>query len=216
MTESTYMTNVNLVWITPNAESVIAYCARVSNPQNQDNPEYAKLLRYCAKNAHWSVFEMASMCVEIETTLPIATQILRHRSFSFQQFSQRYAEAPETLRVTPRRQDTKNRQNSLDNLDAGTKAWWSWAQYFVNTVTTALYKEALRRGIAKETARFLLPQSTKTRMYMSGTMRSWLHYVALRSGNGTQLEHQEIATQVAAIIQKEAPLLYSAALAEGV
>ena len=188
---------VTKVSVTPDAEKLIGYIARVSNPKNQENPEVAGLLRYCIKHGHWSIFEQASMTVEIETTRGIAAQILRHRSFTFQEFSQRYADtnllAEEIPMFDLRHQDTKNRQNSLDDVPYNKKKDLEYkiAEHFVEAMD--LYNELLASGIAKECARFVLPLATPTRMYMTGTIRSWIHYLQLRGGHGTQKEHMEIA-----------------------
>ena len=188
---------VCLVSVTPDAEKTMGYVARVSNPNNQDNPKVAKLLGYCIKHGHWSVFEQAFMTLEINTTRGIAAQILRHRSFTYQEFSQRYAD---TNLLTPqipvpdlRSQDHKNRQNSIDDIDSEKKAFLQGRihQYFIEGMD--LYNELLREGIAKECARFVLPLATPTKIYMTGSVRSWIHYINLRSANGTQLEHMEIA-----------------------
>lgn len=188
------------------AEELISYVARVSNPSNQTNFETApKLLNYLIKNYHWSPFEHAFMTMEVETSRAIAAQILRHRSFTFQEFSQRYAQATEFVLYEPRRQDVKNRQNSTDDLPVSDVDWFMNAAIGVHTTAEALYQEALRRGIAKECARFLLPLSTKTRLYMTGPVRSWIHYIDLRSANGTQLEHREIALKAKNIFAKEFP-----------
>lgn len=200
---------IKLMWITPDAEKTIMYCARVSNPANQ-NSENTGLLKYCIKNGHWSIFEMANACFEIETSRAIAAQILRHRSFSFQEFSQRYAEAQGFITYNARSQDLKNRQNSLDNMSIEDKVWFSDAQLEVQTQCERLYNKALKKGIAKEQARFLLPQSTTTRMYMNGTIRSWLHYLQLRTGNGTQLEHQEIAKSIWEQLSDKLPTIMEA------
>lgn len=204
---------VKLIWVTPDAEALIGYMARVSNPANQNNPSVEGLIRYMIRNEHWSPFEMVSMCVEIETTRDIARQILRHRSFSFQEFSQRYADASAlgyALRET-RMQDHKNRQNSVpcDNVVADMA--WKDAQRRVMGLVESTYKWALERGIAKEVARAILPEGlTKSRMYMSGTLRSWLHYVGLRTGNGTQLEHQIIASEIESILAVQFPTVWKA------
>ena len=175
-------------------EEFIAYTARVSNPSNQSNTEIApKLLAYLIKNKHWSPFEMVSMTVEITTSRAIAQQILRHRSFSFQEFSQRYAQATSFITYPARRQDTKNRQNSVDDMDEETKRWFEWAQDQVQDQSQLLYEEAINKGVAKEQARFLLPISTQTKLYMTGSIRSWIHYLDLRCANGTQKEHKDIA-----------------------
>ena len=190
------MTKVCLVTVTPDAEKTIGYIARVSNPNNQDNPKVEKLLAYCIKHGHWSIFEQAHMTLEINTTRGIAAQILRHRSFTFQEFSQRYADA--TLLEKPvvpelRRQDTKNRQNSIDDIDETEKAFLQGriSQYFKEGMD--LYNDLLSKGIAKECARFVLPLATPTRIYMTGSARSWMHYIQLRTANGTQKEHMDIA-----------------------
>ena len=192
--------------INTSAQDLIAYTARVSNPANQMNLETApRLLSYLIKNKHWSPLEMAHMTVEITTSRAIAQQILRHRSFSFQEFSQRYAQATDFVLYEPRRQDTKNRQNSIDDLSPEDTDWFLNASIGVHTSSQALYEEALRRGIAKECARFLLPLSTQTRLYMCGSVRSWVHYLDLRTGNGTQLEHKEIAYDIKKIFTEQFP-----------
>ena len=190
------MTKVCLVSVTPDAEKTIGYVARVSNPNNQDNPKVDKLLAYCIKHGHWSIFEQAHMTLEINTTRGIAAQILRHRSFTFQEFSQRYADAnllekPEVPDL--RSQDTKNRQNSIDDIAETEKAYLQGriSQYFKEGMD--LYNDLLSKGIAKECARFVLPLATPTRIYMTGSARSWMHYIQLRTANGTQKEHMDIA-----------------------
>lgn len=188
------------------AEDLIAYTARVSNPSNQINSETApKLLGYLIKNHHWSPFEMVSMTVEIQTSRGIAAQILRHRSFSFQEFSQRYAEAQEVEYYDARRQDSKNRQNSIDDMGVDDKTWFQVMQEKHWHEAMGSYQAALTRGIAKEQARFLLPLGTKTKLYMSGTARSWIHYLQLRCGNGTQLEHRAIADGIKKIFIDQFP-----------
>lgn len=201
------MSKVSLVWATPDIENTVAYCARVSNPSNQANNETApKLLKYLMKNKHWSPFEMANVCMEIETTRDIARQILRHRSFSFQEFSQRYAEATEFAIRECRMQDTKNRQNSLVTEDQYLKHWWNAAQLRVQDEAELVYKQALSKGIAKEQARALLPEGlTMSKMYMNGTLRSWLHYVEIRCDEATQKEHREVANQCKDIIMGLCP-----------
>ena len=204
------MHNAKLIWITPNAEQLIGKIARVSNPKNEDNPDVEKLIRYLIKHKHWSPFEMASMCVEIHTTRAISPQILRHRSFSFQEFSQRYAIPTDTFAtVLPdlRRQDTTNRQNSIDDLP-------SEVVEFLKSRTDAhfrdsveLYNYMLSKGVAKECARSVLPLNTVTRLYMSGTIRSWLHYIDLRGDNGTQKEHMSIARSIGEILDRELPTI---------
>jgi thymidylate synthase (FAD) len=181
-----------------NAEQLIAYAARVSNPSNQMNKETSeKLLKYCIRNSHWSVFEMVSVVMEIETTRDIARQILRHRSFAFQEFSQRYADPTKDLGFVTREarlQDTKNRQNSVEVEDKALQDWWRKAQLEVWGTADLVYREAINAGIAKEQARAVLPEGlTISRMYMNGTLRSWIHYCELRMGNGTQKEHREVA-----------------------
>ena len=206
------MHSVELVHITKDAQDLVAYMARVSNPANQDNKETApRLIRYLIKQKHWSPFEMVSMCVKISTTRAIAAQILRHRSFSFQEFSQRYA-IVQTDPVIPniRRQDTKNRQNSIDNIDDYTKQDFQLKAKQVFDLSTSLYQEMIDAGVAKECAREVLPLSTPTSMFMHGTLRSWLTYTDLRSGNGTQLEHQQIALAVKDILKDQVPTIYEA------
>ena len=185
--------------------------ARVSNPANQDNPESERLIRYLIKHKHWSPFEMVNMCVQIETTRSVAAQILRHRSFSFQEFSQRYAQVAEPALIPAlRRQDTKNRQNSIDNLDPVTVDEFNIKMNSLFELSENLYNEMLMAGVAKECARDVLPLSTPTKMYMNGTLRSWLHYCDLRCANGTQYEHRLIADQVKGIIEQEFPTIYAA------
>lgn len=189
-----------LVTATPDAEKIIAYCARVSNPKNQDNEKISGLLRFCIQNGHWSIFETCNMLVEIETTRAIAAQILRHRSFSFQEFSQRYADVSQLGFDIPeaRRQDTKNRQNSIDDLPVETQEWFRKESERLGNDAFEVYNQALEKGIAKECARFLLPLNTKSRLYMNGTIRSWIHYLELRGDpkHGTQLEHLKIAQEI--------------------
>ena len=204
------MHSAKLVWVTPDAEKLIGKIARVSNPNNEDNPEVEKLIKYLIKHKHWSPFEMASMCLEIHTTRAIAAQILRHRSFSFQEFSQRYAIPTDTFAtVLPelRRQDYKNRQNSIDDLERETQEYYAQRidDHFREGVM--LYESLLRSGVAKECARAVLPLNTVTRLYMSGTIRSWLHYIDLRGANGTQKEHMQIAAACGEILDTELPLI---------
>lgn len=188
-------------------EGLAAYCARVSSP-NQTNEDYAKLLKYCATHGHWSVFEMIDATVEIETSRAIAQQIIRHRSFSFQEFSQRYAKVQTSAEVYPaRRQDTKNRQNSLDDMSQEDKNWFLAAQNQINTQSKDLYEEALKKGIAKEQARFLLPLSTTTKLYMKGSLRSWIHYINVRADKSTQKEHRDIAEKVKEILGDSFPTI---------
>ena len=204
------MHDAKLIWITPDAESLVGKIARVSNPNNEDNPEVSKLLKYLIKHKHWSPFEMASMCVEIHTTRAISPQILRHRSFSFQEFSQRYAIPTDTFAtVFPelRRQDKKNRQNSTDDLPEETLEYYQEKieEHFRQGVT--LYESLLHSDVAKECARSVLPINTVTRLYMSGTIRSWLHYCDLRCGNGTQEEHRLVAESIKEIINEQLPTI---------
>ena len=214
MMRSLKMTMVKLVSATPDAEQHMGYVARVSNPKNQDNPNVAGLRKYCIKHGHWSVFEQAFMTVEINTTRGLAAQILRHRSFTYQEFSQRYADSSMLGEVIPlpelRRQDDKNRQNSIDDIDPlmvqdfNTKM----QKHFVDGMK--LYKEMLDAGIAKECARFVLPLATPTRIYMTGSVRSWIHYIELRSAHGTQKEHMQVAEGVRGIFTEQFPVVAEA------
>jgi len=205
---------VNLVSITPDAEKTVAYCARVSNPDNQESENYSKLLKYCIDHGHWSIFEMANMVLEIETNRGIAAQILRHRSFSFQEFSQRYADASylRDSMVVPelRTQDTKNRQKSIDDLDEIKQAIYNRSMREIFSKSHALYDDMINNGVAKECARFILPLSTPTKMYMNGTIRSWIHYINLRTANGTQKEHMDVANQCKDIFIKQLPTISEA------
>ena len=208
------MNKVKLIWVTPDAEKLVAYMARVSNPKFQNKEDIEGLLKYCVKHNHWSIFEMVNAVFEINTTRDIARQILRHRSFSFQEFSQRYADVTQLPEVDLREcrlQDNVNRQNSIETEDVGLHDWWAHAQALVEQIATSKYREALDKGIAKEQARVLLPEGlTPSRMYMNGTLRSWMHYVKLRSGNGTQKEHQEVAKQIGSICAELFPNAWSA------
>ena len=199
------MHTAKLVWVTPDAERLIGKLARVSNPANEDNPNVERLIKYLIKHKHWSPFEMASMCVEIQTTRAIGAQILRHRSFSFQEFSQRYAEVTEIEVPQLRRQDLDNRQNSIDDFPEELSEELQDMITLHNNKSNSLYKKLLAYGVAKECARNVLPLSTKTRMYMSGTIRSWLHYIDLRASHGTQVEHSQIARQIGEILDTELP-----------
>jgi thymidylate synthase (FAD) len=205
---------VKLISATPDAEKHIAYCARVSNPKNQENSNFEGLLKYCIKNQHWSIFEHAFLTVEINTSLAIATQILRHRSFTFQQFSQRYADSTELQLELPvpdlRRQDTKNRQNSTDDLGDYVKLGLQEEIRKHFDYSLKLYNKMLEKGVAKECARFVLPQATQTRLYMSGSLRSWMHYIDLRSAQGTQKEHMEVAEAIRCIFTCQFPTISSA------
>ena len=204
---------VKLVSITPDAEQMMAYIARVSNPANQENDKYAGLLKYCIKHNHWSVFEQSSMTVEIETTRAIAAQILRHRSFTFQEFSQRYADTKllEAI-VLPvlRRQDSKNRQNSIDDLDPEVVDKLNKQMKTLFSSSSALYNQMLECGVAKECARMVLPLCTPTRIYMTGSCRSWIHYINLRSAHGTQKEHMVIAKAVKDVFVEQFPAVSEA------
>ena len=201
--------SVRLIWATPKAEQMITYCARVSSPQNQGEEETApKLLRYCIRNRHWSVFEMANMCVEINTTRSISAQFIRHRSISIQEFSQRYSDTSVlgSLRMPHlRRQDTKNRQNSIDDLNA------ELVQQYYRRIGTLfeeaehLYQEMLSTGVAKECAREVLPIAAPTRLYANGNLRSWITYIALREKNGTQMEHMKIAKEIKKVFCSQFP-----------
>ena len=205
---SDFLQKVKLIWITPDAEKLMAYCARVSS-SNQENPNIKGLLKYCIREGHWSIFEMCNMCVEINTTRAISAQILRHRSFSYQEFSQRYASVEQDLEIPLlRRHDLKNRQNSINDLD----------KELVNKIqddiiihfkkTKDLYKKILDLGVAKECARMILPMNSPTKLYMNGNIRSWIHYLKVRCGNGTQLEHMEIANEIKEILKIQLPIIY--------
>lgn len=195
-----------LIRVTENAEELIAYCARVSSP-HQDNPAIAGLLRYCIEHHHWSIFEMANMVVEITTSRAIAQQILRHRSFSFQEFSQRYAAATDAIVYPARRQDEKNRQNSIDDMNDDVLDWFVAEQKITIENAFARYERALAKGIAKEQARFLLPLSTETKLYMNGTLRSWITYLLLRCAHGTQREHMDIANAIKVLFVQQFPVI---------
>jgi len=205
---------VKLISVTPDAEQTMAYIARVSNPANQDSENYAGLLRYCIKHNHWSVFEQSTMSLEIETTRGIAAQILRHRSFTFQEFSQRYADSSLLSDYIPvpdlRRQDTKNRQNSIDDIPEYEKLTLQSKiqDHFAHSMR--LYKELLDHGVAKECARFVLPLATPTRIYMTGSCRSWIHYINLRSAHGTQKEHMDIALECKKVFSEQFPTVAEA------
>jgi len=206
--------NVKLISVTPDAEKHMAYCARVSNPNNQENDNFSGLLKYCIKHQHWSIFEQATMTLEINTTRGIAAQILRHRSFTYQEFSQRYADSSLLGKTIPlpelRRQDTKNRQNSIDDLDTAVIDSLNRQMETLFDSSMALYNQMLERGVAKECARFVLPLATPTRLYMTGSVRSWIHYIDLRSGHGTQKEHMDIANAAKAIFIEQFPAVAEA------
>lgn len=208
------MKNVELISVTPDAENIIAYCARVSNPNNQNSENISKLLKYCIDHKHWSIFEMASMNLEINTTRGLAAQILRHRSFNFQEFSQRYADTTLLSEDIPlfelRRQDNKNRQNSIDDIEKETIYRWNskLREHFAKA--KAIYDGMIKDGIAKECARFVLPLATPTRLYMNGTLRSWITYISLREKNGTQKEHIIIAKGCKKIFCEQFPIISEA------
>ena len=207
-------TPIKLISVTPDAEKHMAYCARVSNPANQDNEKFSGLLKYCIKHQHWSIFEQATMTLEINTTRGIAAQILRHRSFTYQEFSQRYADSSILGKTIPlpelRRQDTKNRQNSIDDLDKETIDSLNRQMETLFDSSMALYNQMLERGVAKECARFVLPLATPTRLYMTGSVRSWIHYIDLRSGHGTQKEHMDIANAAKKVFIEQFPAVSEA------
>ena len=206
--------NVKLVTVTPDAENTMGYVARVSNPKNQDNPKVAGLLGYCIKHGHWSVFEQAHMTLEIETTRGLAAQILRHRSFTYQEFSQRYADSSLLGDTIPlpelRRQDTKNRQNSTDDMEPWLVKWYKWRMERHFQAGMNLYQKMLKDGVAKESARLVLPLATPTRLYMTGSVRSWVHYIELRSGHGTQKEHMDIANACKDVFKEQFPIVSEA------
>ena len=208
------MSQVKLINVTPDAEKTIAYCARVSNPNNQNSDNISKLLKYCIDHKHWSIFEMATLILEINTTRGLAAQILRHRSFNFQEFSQRYADTTLLADDIPlfelRRQDTKNRQNSTDDIDREIIFKWNskLREHFAKS--KSIYDGMIADGIAKECARFVLPLATPTRLYMSGTLRSWITYIALREKNGTQKEHMLIAKECKRIFTEQFPIISEA------
>ena len=207
------MSKVELISLTPDAEKTMAYIARVSNPNNQENENFSGLLRYCIEHEHWSVFEQSSMTLEIETTRAIAAQILRHRSFTFQEFSQRYADSTQ-LGIIPipslRKQDLKNRQNSTDDLDEFVKQKLELQMKTLFDSATALYQQMLEEGVAKECARMVLPLCTPTRIYMTGSCRSWIHYIELRSAHGTQKEHMDIAQACKTVFIEQFPIVSEA------
>lgn len=209
MGDNSVLENVKLVSVTPDAEQTMGYVARVSNPNNQENPEYSKLLSYCIKHNHWSVFEQAHMTLEIETSRAIAAQILRHRSFTYQEFSQRYADTSLLSNEIPlpelRRQDTKNRQNSIDDLEEEQVHQMHKAIQQLFADSQDVYRYLLDMGVAKECARMVLPLATPTRIYMTGSVRSWIHYISLRSANGTQKEHMDIANKCKEIFVEQFP-----------
>ena len=208
------MQQVRLITVTPKAEETMGYVARVSNPNNQDNPNVSGLLKYCIKHGHWSVFEQAHMTVEIETTRGLAAQILRHRSFTYQEFSQRYADVSHIREDIPlpalRSQDLKNRQNSVDDVDPKVVETFNIEMRKQFDASIDLYKKMLHAGIAKECARFVLPLATPTRLYMTGSVRSWVHYIDLRSAHGTQKEHMDIAEKVRSVFKEQFPIVSEA------
>tara|TARA_B100000482_G_scaffold187588_1_gene166446 strand:+ start:274 stop:909 length:636 start_codon:yes stop_codon:yes gene_type:complete len=203
-----------LISVTPDAEKHIAYCARVSNPSNQGNDSFEGLIKYCIKHKHWSIFEQAFLTIELSTTRAIAAQVLRHRSFTFQEFSQRYADSSLLSKKIPlpelRRQDSKNRQNSTDDLDPFLNQNLQIQMQTLFDSSMALYEQMLERGVAKECARNVLPMCVPTKMYMSGSVRSWVHYIDLRSANGTQKEHMDLANECKAIFVEQFPVIAQA------
>ena len=207
-------TQIKLISVTPDAEKTIAYVARVSNPKNQDNENFSGLLKYCIKHGHWSVFEQAFMTVEINTTRGLAAQILRHRSFTYQEFSQRYADVSYIREDIPlpelRRQDEKNRQNSIDDVDPKVVETFNKEMRDHFNKSIDLYKKMLHAGIAKECARFVLPLATPTRLYMTGSVRAWIHYIDLRSAHGTQKEHMDVVAAIREIFKRQFPICTNA------
>jgi thymidylate synthase (FAD) len=203
-----------LISVTPDAEKHMAYCARVSNPANQDNEKFSGLLKYCVKHQHWSIFEQAYMTLELTTTRGIAAQVLRHRSFTYQEFSQRYADSSLLMDKIPlpalRRQDEKNRQNSIDDLDPFDVQNLELQMQTLFDSSMALYQQMLGRGVAKECARFVLPLAVPTKIYMTGSVRSWIHYIDLRSANGTQKEHMDLALSAKEIFIEQFPAVAEA------
>ena len=206
--------NVKLMSVTPDAEITMGYVARVSNPKNQANPNVAGLLKYCIKHGHWSVFEQAHMTLEIDTTRGLAAQILRHRSFTYQEFSQRYADSSLLSDTNPlpelRKQDLKNRQNSTDDMDDRKVKWYNYRMQKHFKEGMKLYQNMLKDGVAKECARFVLPLATPTRLFMTGSVRSWIHYIELRSGHGTQKEHMDIANACKDVFRAQYPIVSEA------
>jgi len=200
--------------VTPDAEITMGYVARVSNPKNQANPNVAGLLKYCIKHGHWSVFEQAHMTLEIDTTRGLAAQILRHRSFTYQEFSQRYADSSLLSDTIPlpelRKQDLKNRQNSTDDMDDRKVKWYNYRMQKHFKEGMKLYQNMLKDGVAKECARFVLPLATPTRLFMTGSVRSWIHYIELRSGHGTQKEHMDIANACKDVFRAQFPIVSEA------
>ena len=203
-----------LISVTPDAEKHMAYCARVSNPANQENEKFSGLLKYCVKHQHWSIFEQAYMTLELTTTRGIAAQVLRHRSFTYQEFSQRYADSSLLSEKIPlpelRRQDEKNRQNSIDDLDPFDVQNLELQMQTLFDSSMALYQQMLGRGVAKECARFVLPLAVPTKIYMTGSVRSWIHYIDLRSANGTQKEHMDLALSAKEIFIEQFPAVAEA------
>lgn len=208
------MNTAKFISVTPDAEKTMAYIARVSNPSNQENTNYSRLLKYCIDHNHWSVFEQSSLTLEIETTRAIAAQILRHRSFTFQEFSQRYANSTILGKEIPipelRRQDTKNRQNSIDDLDPFDVQNMEIQMKTLFDSSIALYEQMINRGVAKECARMVLPLCIPTKIYMTGSCRSWIHYISLRSANGTQKEHMQVAESCRNIFIEQFPTVSEA------
>lgn len=204
------MSAVTLQWITPGAEKLLAYIARVSNPDNQNNPEYERLIRYLIRNKHWSPFETVSLCVEIKTSRAISAQIIRHRSFSFQEFSQRYSEIQSIEQVQPRMKGSTNRQSSLEDIPDDVLLWFLLNEGITKDRIMSFYKEAIHKGIANESARFIMPMASSTTIYMSGTLRSWLTYLNIRLDSHTQKEHRLLANEIANILRIYFPILSDA------
>ena len=208
------MNDCKLISVTPDAEKHIAYCARVSNPSNQDSEKFSGLIKYCIKHQHWSIFEQAFMTLEISTTRGLAAQVLRHRSFTYQEFSQRYADSSLLAETIPlpelRSQDTKNRQNSIDDVDPFVKQKYEMLMQDHFKKGMELYQQMLDDGIAKECSRFVLPLAVPTKMYMTGSIRSWIHYIDLRSAHGTQKEHMDIANSANSIFVEQFPSIAEA------
>ena len=198
---------VKLRWVTPEAEKEIVYMARVSNPANQDNPEIEGLIKYCARNNHWSIFEMANACFEIQTSRAITAQILRHKSLHFQELSQRYAKVQSFEDVEVRRQDEKNRQNSIDDLPCDVRQWWNDGWDKLTWAIEDFYEEALHKGVAKECARMILPMASTSRIFVNGNIRSWIHYIDVRAKEGTQKEHRDVAIAIRDILSNEMPVI---------
>lgn len=204
------MSSVKLISVTPNAEKLIVYCARVSSPENQKSQKIDKLIQYCIKHNHWSIFEMANMIIQIDTQRAISSQILRHKSFSFQEFSQRYSKIQDYIPCHARLQDNTNRQQSIDNCSELDKKWFLESQKEIWDLCFTKYQESCEKGIAKECSRFFLPLNTKTTIYMNGNIRNWIHFINLRGQNGTQKEHRDLVLGIKKIFNKEFPIVSNA------